>query len=77
MVVAQFTGVSLQKDDNAFCKFDQSSGDFRFSSTVDNIHSDGDAKYRPEYYNFHIKASNNAICQLVSIFAIGYRTLCN
>ena len=72
MVVAQFTGVSLQKDDNAFCKFDQSSGDFKFASTVDNIHSDADAKYRPEYYNYHIKASNNAVCQLVSIFAIGY-----
>ena len=72
MVVAQFTGVSLQKDDNAFCKFDTASGDFKFASTVDNIHSDGDAKYRPEYYNYHIKASNNAICQLVSIFAIGY-----
>jgi len=72
MVVAQFTGVSLQKDDNAFCKFDQSTGDFRFASTVDNIHSDPDAKYRPEYYNFHIKASNNSIIQLVSIFAIGY-----
>ena len=72
MVVAQFTGVSLQKDDNAFCRFDQSTGDFRFASTVDNIHSDGDAKYRPEYYNFHIKASNNSVVQLVSIFAIGY-----
>lgn len=72
MVVAQFTGVSLQKDDNAFCKFDQSTGDFRFASTVDNIHSDGDAKYRPEYRNFHIKASNNSVVQLVSIFAIGY-----
>ena len=72
MVCAQFTGVSLQKDDNAFCKFDQSTGDFRFASTVDNIHSDPDAKYRPEYYNFHIKASNNSVVQLVSIFAIGY-----
>ena len=72
MVVAQFTGVSLQKDDNAFCRFDQSTGDFRFASTVDNIHSDPNAKYRPEYYNFHIKASNNSVVQLVSIFAIGY-----
>ncbi len=72
MVVAQFTGISLQKDDNAFCKFDKSTGGFNFASTVDNIHSDPDAKYRPEYFNFHIKASNNAICQLVSIFAIGY-----
>ena len=72
MVVAQFTGVSLQKDDNAFCKFDESTGSFKFASTVDNIHSDPDAKYRPEYYNFHVKASNNSVVQLVSIFAIGY-----
>ena len=72
MVVAQFTGVSLQKDDNAFCKFDTATGGFNFASTVDNIHSDSEAKYRPEYYNYHIKASNNSIVQLVSIFAIGY-----
>ena len=58
MVVAQFTGVSLQKDDNAFCKFDKASGSFKFASTVSNIHSDGEAVYRPEYYNYHIKASN-------------------
>ena len=72
MVVAQFTGVSLQKDDNAFCKFDQATGSFKFAATVPNIHSDADAKYRPEYYNYHIKASNNSVVQLVSIFAIGY-----
>ena len=72
MVVAQFTGVSLQKDDNAFCKFDKSTGGFNFTATVDNIHSDSEAKYRPEYYNYHIKASNNSVVQLVSIFAIGY-----
>ena len=72
MVVAQFTGVSLQKDDNAFCKFDKASGSFKFASTVSNIHSDGEAVYRPEYYNYHIKASNNSVVQLVSIFAIGY-----
>ena len=72
MVVAQFTGVSLQKDDNAFCKFDQATGSFKFAATVPNIHSDPDAKYKPEYYNYHIKASNNSVVQLVSIFAIGY-----
>ena len=72
MVVAQFTGVSLQKDDNAFLKYDANTGSFLYADSVSNIHSDGNAKYRPEYYNFHIKASNNAICQLVSIFAIGY-----
>jgi len=72
MVVAQFTGVSLQKDDNAFLKYDKTTGTFLYANNVPNIHSDPDAKYRPEYINFHIKASNNAICQLVSIFAIGY-----
>ena len=72
MVVAQFTGVSLQKDDNAFLKYDKQTGTFLYSDTVANIHSDGDAKYKPDYYNYHIKASNNSIVQLVSIFAIGY-----
>ncbi len=72
MVVAQFTAVSLQKDDNAFVKYDAASGSFLDGTSVDNIHSDGDATYKPEYYNFHIKASNNSICQLVSIFAIGF-----
>jgi len=72
MVVAQFTGVSLQKDDNAFLKYDSGTGTFLYANNVANIHSDPNAKYRPEYYSYHIKASNNAICQLVSIFAIGY-----
>ena len=43
MVVAQFTGVSLQKDDNAFLKFNQTTGGFDDSSTVDNLHSDPNA----------------------------------
>ena len=72
MVVAQFTAVSLQKDDNAFVKYDAASGSFLDRTSVDNIHSDGDAVYKPAYYNHHIKASNNAVCQLVSIFAIGF-----
>ena len=72
MVVAQFTGVSLQKDDNAFLKFNQSTGGFDDSSTVDNLHSDPNAIYKPSYYNFHMKTSNNAVTQQVSIFAIGF-----
>ena len=72
MVVAQFTGISLQKDDKAFVKYNSTDGTFLNSSTVANIHSDPEAKYAPDYYNFHIKASNNAVMQLVSIFAIGY-----
>ena len=72
MVVAQFTGVSLQVDDNAFVKYNPISGTYDDSTTITNIHTDSDAKYKPEYTNFHIKASNNSIIQLVSIFAIGF-----
>ena len=72
MVVAQFTGVGLQIDDNAFVKYNTSSGAFDDSLTIPNLHTDIDAVYKPAYNNFHIKASNNSLIQLVSIFAIGY-----
>ena len=38
MVVAQFTGVSLQKDDNAFIKWDG-------SAYIAGSHTDGDSIY--------------------------------
>ena len=72
MVVAQFTGVSLQIDDNAFVRYNATSGSYDDSTTVPNLHSDGRAKYKPTYSNFHVKASNNGFVQLVSIFAIGF-----
>ena len=72
MVISQFTGVSLQKDNNAFVRFDSTSGSFKDSSTIDNIHSNASAKYKPAYYNHHIKVSNNAVLQVVSIFAVGF-----
>ena len=72
MVVAQFTGIGLQKDDNAFVKYDEVSGEYQDSANVIDIHTDSRAVFKPSYRNYHIKASNNAIIQLVSIFAIGY-----
>jgi hypothetical protein len=72
MVVAQFTGIGLQKDDNAFVKYDPVSGTYKDSTTFDNLHTDSLARFKPTYENFHIKATNNAFLQLVSIFAIGY-----
>ena len=72
MVVAQYTGVGLQVDDKAFVKYNSTSGTFDDFTTVPNLHKDIDAVYRPDYTNFHIKASNNSLIQLVSIFAIGY-----
>jgi len=72
MIVAQFTGIGLQKDDNAFVKYDSVSGTYKDSSSYVNLHSDSLARFKPDYENFHIKATNNAFIQLVSIFAIGY-----
>ena len=72
IVVAQFTGISLQKDNNAFVKYDQLSGKYLDSEDIPNIYSNSLAKYKPEYENYHIKASNNAFIQAVSVFAIGF-----
>jgi hypothetical protein len=72
MVVAQFTGISLQKDNNAFVKYDPTTGKYIDSTNVANIYSDSLARYKPSYESYHIKASNNAFIQCVSIFAIGY-----
>lgn len=90
MVVAQFTGVSLQKDDRAFVKYNQSSRvyeginpiarvtgqDLSSGATSTDInqayHLDSDAIYRPGWETSHIKLSNDAFIQIVSVFAIGY-----
>ena len=74
MVVAQFTGIGLQKDKDAFVKYDESSGEYKDSTFAgnENINSDSRAIFKPSYKNFHIKASNNSVIQIVSCFAIGY-----
>ena len=91
MVVAQFTGVSLQKDDRAFAKYNPTSGIYESlsQSTVSGAelankssaasseqiyHLDSDAIYRSGWETRHVKISNNAILQIVSVFAIGYNT---
>jgi hypothetical protein len=74
MVVAQFTGIGLQKDNNAFVKYNTVSGlwENQFASGNENLSADSRARYNPSYENFHIKATNNAFLQLVSIFSIGF-----
>ena len=75
MVVAQFTGIGLQKDNNAFVRFntdDIPSGNYDTSLTVANLSTNSHAVYRPAYENFHLKISNDGVCQAVSCFAIGY-----
>jgi hypothetical protein len=75
MVTAQFTGISLQKDDRAFVEYDETSGGYNYQENfgVDKfLHQSSRAKYRPSWESFHIKASNDSFIQCVSIFAIGY-----
>ena len=74
MVLAQFTGVGLQKDNNAFVKYNSTSGTYEDKTATgnSNLESDSRARYKPAYSNFHIKATNNSILQAVSCFAIGY-----
>ena len=89
MVVAQFTGISLQKDDRSFVKYNSSNRNYvgldetkvtgstlsnnsasRNSATV--YHLDSGAVYRQGWETTHIKITDDAILQIVSVFAIGY-----
>ena len=89
MVVAQFTGVSLQKDDRAFVKYNEvnrsydgisftktDGGQLATKSSSTNpatiYHLDPKAIYRKGWENCHITITNDAIMQVVSVFAIGY-----
>ena len=89
MVVAQFTGVSLQKDDRAFVKYNKSGRDYQgidyiketgsdlaggsASTNTDQVyHLDSKAIYRSGWEQTHIRVRNDAILQIVSVFAIGY-----
>ena len=89
MVVAQFTAVSLQKDDRAFVKYNPvtrtydgisitkvtgaelSSGSA--STNSDTVyHLDQEAIYRTGWQSGHVRIKNDAILQIVSVFAIGF-----
>ena len=74
MVVAQFTGIGLQKDDNAFVKYNSTTGNYEDNTVAGNetLSTDSRAIYKPSYKNYHIKCSNNSVIQAVSIFAIGF-----
>jgi len=89
MVVAQFTAVSLQKDDRAFVKYNKSSRVYdsiaitkqtgstlstqSSSTNPDTVyHLDSDAIYRSGWETSHIKMTNDAFVQIVSVFAIGF-----
>jgi hypothetical protein len=74
IVTAQFTGISLQKDDNAFVVYNEDSGTYNDQSAYPDefLHQNSRSVYKPSWESYHIKASNDAFIQCVSIFAIGY-----
>jgi hypothetical protein len=76
MLTAQFTGISLQKDQNAFLLYDENTGIYNDNLTVSEnqkpLYTNSKAIYRPGWESFHMKASNNSIFQCVSVFAIGF-----
>ena len=91
MVVAQFTAVSLQKDDRAFVKYDSTNRTYSgivFSKQTGTLlssessstnpetvfHLDQEANYRKGWRTSHIKVSNDAVVQIVSVFAIGFHS---
>jgi microcystin-dependent protein len=89
MVVAQFTAISLQKDDRSFVKYNKEarrydginvrtvrgaelSAQSSSTNTATVYHLDPEAIYRPGWDTTHIKMSNDAVIQIVSVFAIGF-----
>ena len=76
MVVAQYTGVGLQKDNNAFLLYNESTNRYDTNATVAEsekpLYLNTNAIYRPSYENYHVKCSNKSVIQIVSVFAIGY-----
>ena len=77
MVIAQYTGVSLQLDDRAFIRYDEYSNTWNQASLVDAFasvpyHAKGDSYWKDEWRTFHVRASEDAFIQNVSIFAVGF-----
>ena len=73
VVVAQFTGVSLQRDLSCWQKFTSTgTGWGAFTNYADYIATNPDnVRMNPDRRSFHIRAVGNAIIQEVSVFAIG------
>ena len=76
MLTAQFTGISLQKDDNAFMVFDDTTQIYNDNDTAPEeqkpLHINSTALYKRGWESTHVTAKNDSIIQCVSIFAIGF-----
>lgn len=71
MVLAQYTGIGLQKDNRAFLGSNTSQGIVQTNADGNEYRVDPDSVYRDSWRHFHIKASNDGFLQVVSVFAVG------
>lgn len=68
MVLAQYTGISLQRDDRAFILNGTTT---EVVDDPDQRHTVSIAEYRSDWRHYHIKSTNNSFLQIVSVFAVG------
>lgn len=71
MVLAQYTSISLQKDNRAFVGSSISGGATQVNGAGIEYRLDPNSRYRDDWRHYHIKASNDAFLQVVSVFAVG------
>lgn len=75
MVVAQFTGVSLQRDLSCWQKYDAAQSPMwgaYFANYAAYVNANpNNVRMHPARRSFHIRAINSAVIQEVSVFAIG------
>ena len=71
MVLAQFTGIALQKDNRAFVGTNLAQGTLQNNASSVEFRTDPDSVYRDDWRHYHIKASNDGFLQVVSVFAVG------
>ena len=80
VVLAQYTGVSLQKDNNAFIRPCPVGSDTYQDGSITTCSSqdlkpasqDVNSRYKNEWKHYHVKCSNDAYVQAVSTFAVGF-----
>ena len=71
MVIAQFTGVSLQNDYSSWQEYVGNAWVEAQTFTDYRATDPDDIRMKPERRSFHIRAVNRAVIQEVSVFAIG------
>jgi hypothetical protein len=73
MVLAQYTGISLQRDNRAFTRLNYLNAlPTNKVNAADDRFTKVDSEYIDYWRNYHVKASNNGFLQVVSVFAVGY-----